>query len=127
MPDVRGTPSSASSFVLEIDIQGHVDRRPLSYGTSTLGRDSGDIIIPHQIVSSTHLSIDVKDSGVVITDLESTNGTFVDGRRLAPHAPTPVTSAQQVMLGGTVRLAFVPAQGGGATPARKKQATQIVD
>lgn len=119
--------ASRSPFTLEIDIQGRTDRRPLPFGTSTVGRDQGTIVIQHDIVSSSHLTIDVRDSGIFVTDLGSTNGTYLDGRKLAPHQTTQLFLNQPLMLGGTVRLTVTsPAVAGKPGPARKN-VTQILD
>ncbi|MBM4356264.1 MAG: FHA domain-containing protein, partial [Deltaproteobacteria bacterium] len=78
-------------------------------------------------VSSSHLTIDVRDSGIFVTDLGSTNGTYLDGRKLAPHQTTQLFLNQPLMLGGTVRLTVTsPAVAGKPGPARKN-VTQILD
>ena len=56
----------------------------------TIGRDSTNTItLPHPHVSRTHAIIETTAEGTYITDLKSTNGTFVDGLRIAGrHALT---------------------------------------
>lgn len=50
----------------------------------TIGRHPGnDIVIAHRAVSAQHAALTVSDSGVQIEDLGSTNGTFVNGERVA--------------------------------------------
>jgi ABC transport system ATP-binding/permease protein len=50
----------------------------------TIGRDPGNTItLPHPHVSRTHAIIETTVEGTYITDLKSTNGTFVDGVRIA--------------------------------------------
>jgi len=49
----------------------------------TLGRDSSnDIIIDHPLASRRHARLEHDESGYFIRDLESTNGTYVNGDRI---------------------------------------------
>lgn len=43
---------------------------------------ANDIRLDHPTVSQTHCEIEVGPSGIVLRDLDSTNGTFVDGQRI---------------------------------------------
>ncbi|MFO1477105.1 MAG: FHA domain-containing protein [Verrucomicrobiota bacterium] len=53
----------------------------LKLGVNRFGRsEEADISIPHPTVSSIHCELILGGSGVLLRDLESTNGTFVDGR-----------------------------------------------
>ena len=55
----------------------------LSTGTFTLGRSSDcDFVVADQSVSRQHAELRVSASGVVVADLDSCNGTFVDGQRV---------------------------------------------
>lgn len=68
----------------------------------TLGRVAGrsDIALPGcENVSSTHCKITVSGGRVTVTDLGSTNGTYLDSQRLAPQQATPVASGVQIILG----------------------------
>jgi len=50
--------------------------------TIRLGRKPGnDIVFPDNVVSSFHAEIRCKDSACMLVDLQSTNGTFVNGKR----------------------------------------------
>lgn len=47
----------------------------------TIGRDpKNDLVIPHPTVSRFHVRINRKDGAFVITDLNSSNGTYVNGK-----------------------------------------------
>jgi DNA-binding winged helix-turn-helix (wHTH) protein len=60
---------------------------PLYEGVNVLGRDpSADVQIDDATVSRRHAAITVADS-VTLQDLESKNGTFVDGVRLTSSTP----------------------------------------
>jgi pSer/pThr/pTyr-binding forkhead associated (FHA) protein len=49
----------------------------------TIGRDStSDLIIDHPLASRRHARLERDENGYLIRDLESTNGTFVNGERV---------------------------------------------
>ncbi|MEW5721973.1 MAG: FHA domain-containing protein, partial [Thermodesulfobacteriota bacterium] len=65
-----------------------------------LGRDyDNDFVFEFPNVSGHHCRILLEDGGLAIEDLGSTNGTYVNGRRLPPHRPTPVSPGDEVTLG----------------------------
>ena len=70
---------------------------PLYEGTNVLGRDpSADVQIDDHTVSRRHASITVGDT-VVLTDLDSKNGTFINGVQLGE--PSPLADGQCFVLG----------------------------
>ena len=50
-------------------------------------------------VSRLHAVLQVSGHGLTLTDLGSTNGTLVNGVRLAPHAPQPLRDGDELRLG----------------------------
>jgi hypothetical protein len=54
-------------------------------------------------VSRRHARLELTDGHLYITDLDSSNGTFVKGVRLNPYTPTLLHSGDEVLL---ARLAF---------------------
>ena len=59
------------------------ERRELSSGTTTFGRDdSADVAIDDRGLSRVHYEIAFNGDIAAIRDLQSTNGTFVDGVRV---------------------------------------------
>lgn len=76
----------------------HSKRLPVLVGRS----DAPEIKlrIPKDSVSRRHCEFFRDEAGqVCIRDLESTNGTFVDGRQLDPRVATPVSSGSVVKVG----------------------------
>ncbi|MBL8422629.1 MAG: WG repeat-containing protein [Candidatus Accumulibacter phosphatis] len=61
--------------------------RNLDKEVITLGRDaSNDIQIDNLAISNSHLKIVTSDSGSVLIDLDSTNGTAVNGKKISQHS-----------------------------------------
>ncbi|MCB0191165.1 MAG: FHA domain-containing protein [Anaerolineae bacterium] len=56
-------------------------------------------------VSRRHGRITLQEGQWYIEDLNSTNGTFVNGIQLAPNEPTPINSGDYLRL-GTMELQF---------------------
>ncbi|MET0398652.1 MAG: FHA domain-containing protein [Longimicrobiaceae bacterium] len=66
-----------------------------------IGRAAGnDVVIPDDSVSATHARLEFDQGAWRLTDLESTNGTYVEGVRLAPQVPTPLGYGSSVRFGG---------------------------
>ncbi|MBW3628092.1 MAG: FHA domain-containing protein [Gemmatimonadetes bacterium] len=77
----------------------------------TLGQGSqNDVVLADDSVSTTHARLEYAAGAWLLTDLGSTNGTYVEGSRLPPNAPTPLPYGSQIRFGG-LRLLFnqVPA------------------
>lgn len=66
--------------------------------TFVIGRDrQADIYVPAPVVSWRHARLDLTSQGHVLTDLDSTNGTFVNGRRI--HHPHLLEHNDVVQIG----------------------------
>ncbi len=79
--------------------------RPVVYrirpGKNTLGRQpDNDVIISDELASRRHCEIYSHDNSLVITDLNSTNGTFVNRQRLVQ--PLVLRSGDQIRIGQQV-------------------------
>lgn len=69
----------------------------LKLGTTRVGRSpDADFPITHPTISGLHCDLVLSDGGVTIRDLESTNGTFVDGE---PVREARLSAGQTVRLG----------------------------
>ena len=58
-----------------------------------------ELPLPYPALSGLHARLVRIDGRWQIEDLRSTNGTRVDGERLAPHQPRPITPGAQITLG----------------------------
>jgi DNA-binding winged helix-turn-helix (wHTH) protein len=71
---------------------------PLTDGEHIAGRDTEcSLLIDGTTVSRRHARITVTRGGATIEDLDSTNGTYVNGARIT--APTPLTPGDEFALG----------------------------
>src|SRR5262245_50505311 len=81
----------------------------LSPGGTTLGRSTDNSLqFPENSISRHHAFLGIEDGGVArLTDLGSTNGTFVNGHRIGPHGPVVLCDGDRVRLGASVVVKFV--------------------
>lgn len=76
-------------------------RFDLHGGLNTVGRNpTNDVVIHEASVSAFHAEISVDERGVIVRDLQSTNGTFIDDE---PISEKEIRSGQVVQF-GTVAL-----------------------
>lgn len=67
----------------------------------TIGRSpDADIVIDDPYASEFHARVESKDERALVHDLGSTNGTYVNGRRIT--APTPAGHGDTVQIGKTI-------------------------
>lgn len=68
---------------------------PLRLGENTVGREVGNVCFPgDRYVSARHARIDVSEGGVLLSDVGSSNGTFVKVTQ-----PTRIVSGDQILVG----------------------------
>jgi hypothetical protein len=71
----------------------------LPYGEWILGSGSdAHIQVDLDTISHHHVKILLNKDGVILTDLGSSNGTFIDGIRLQANVPTPVEPEMKVKI-----------------------------
>lgn len=80
--------------------------------TLNIGRDRSfsafaDALTELDHISGRHAQIEFRDGDVWITDLGSTNGTFVDDRQVAPGRPERVNQGASLRLASDVMLEVV--------------------
>jgi pSer/pThr/pTyr-binding forkhead associated (FHA) protein len=92
---------------------------PVPSPVVTLGRAAAcDVVVDDDSVSAQHARLEFDMGAWRITDLQSINGTAVEGTRLAPNVPTPLPYGATVRLGG-VQLQFREAEGADVESAAK--------
>ena len=88
----------------------------------TIGRVQGnDIILPKGNVSKRHSRIVLKDGKFIIVDLKSTNGTYVNGRKIT--SPIVIKGTDKVYIGDfvlTVEDGAAGADAGGSGARRDR-------
>jgi predicted component of type VI protein secretion system len=68
------------------------------------GNDS-DIVLPERQVSRHHLKILYHDGRYLLEDLDSKNGTFLNGRQI--HGTVPLQDGDEIQIALCVRMLFV--------------------
>jgi serine/threonine protein kinase len=87
-----------------------------------LGRtNENEIVLDHSDVSRRHASLEQTSTGWQITDLGSTNGTFIEGNKLLPNIPEPLQPGKTFRI-GPFAIYWKRAE---ARPATKSQARSI--
>ena len=76
----------------------YLEERPLIVGKK---KDSADICLADETVSRYHARLFVRKDCAYVTDLNSTNGTFVNGSRLAPHEERTLADGDLLCFGET--------------------------
>jgi DNA-binding winged helix-turn-helix (wHTH) protein len=88
-----GSSPDAAGFVT---FKGH--EFPLHQGVNVLGRDpANDVPVDDSTVSRRHAAIHIGPDGATIEDLDSKNGTFVDGTKISDT--TPLFEGLPIVLG----------------------------
>lgn len=83
--------------------QGGGEELLIREGNNAIGRrPANDIVIPDPYISGSHAVITAVDGSFTITDVGSTNGTSVNGDRLAPDDPRELNDGDEVTLGQSV-------------------------
>ncbi len=106
--DVPPTPGDATLSLFIVDTGEVIQLEGLS--EYTLGRSAEDQPILPDVdlepyhayeygVSRLHASIKLSQQRALLTDFDSANGTQLNGQKLSPHKPYPVTHGDIITLG----------------------------
>lgn len=95
-----GNPAERQVFLL----------RPPASGKLVVGRSpSADVSIPDSQVSSKHAELSEQGGRWQIVDSSSTNGTFVEGRKIPAGSPQPLSDTLPVRFGPDAAFMFLTA------------------
>lgn len=99
---MKGEPVSASpgGFFVTIATAAGSTTKKVDGDLLTVGRaDDCHLTISHETLSRRHMTISLKDGACWIEDHGSSNGTFVNGKRVKPHTLTRVLPEDQITMG----------------------------
>lgn len=93
---------NSPSFTIVISEKGGAERRePFSVPEISVGRVQGnDLLLPKGNVSKQHAKLFFRDGRFIVTDLNSTNGTYVNRRRI--QQATVINDADRIYIGDFV-------------------------
>lgn len=81
----------------------------LTQSEMIIGRDpTADLCVPDQSISRKHARVCKQDGKVSIIDLNSSNGTFINDKKIPPGQPAFLVKEDMVKLGNSI-LKFLPA------------------
>ena len=103
---IEPPPQPMYLIILSGGIPGAMIR--LAPGGTRIGRAPDNALqLPEGSVSRYHAHIKVDDDGMVrLTDLGSTNGTYIDGERIAEHTPVVLRDGGRLRFGSSMILKF---------------------
>src|SRR5688572_29385306 len=101
-------------FAIIITEKGGEQRRMVfDKAEVTIGRVQGnDIVLPKGNVSKRHARIVLKDGKFIIVDLKSTNGTYVNGRKIT--SPLVIKETDKIYIGDFIMGVDESGAGAGA-------------
>ncbi|OAE02336.1 FtsK/SpoIIIE domain-containing protein [Arthrobacter sp. OY3WO11] len=106
----RSRPASDSAAPIALAVHsgaGAGTLIPLQRGTYTIGRSNTRIVIPDPELSREHARLVVTEKNITIVDLDSANGTYIDGERVR-HAL--ISTASSIRCGSSMMsLVFLEA------------------
>jgi len=113
-PEVEEAVVAPEPVAKLVSVDGTTGEFAIVAGENTVGRrgDNRITILGDPYVSGSHAVIIAAEDGLRVTDLGSTNGTLVNGDKLAPDQPVDLHSGDEVVFGQTkFRLETTPAAG----------------
>lgn len=80
---------------------------PIEKYPYTIGRARDcNLIVDHSQVSRLHACLSYDHEQVVLTDLSSTNGTFINGEQLVPHQPYRLRAGDRIKIAQVCTFEF---------------------
>ena len=85
---------------LHITSPAGLERTVVLAGTTTIGRDDeNDVVLGEATLSRCHVVLLAGPQGIVLIDLDSTNGTLVNGTLVPPDTPVALADGDLIALG----------------------------
>jgi pSer/pThr/pTyr-binding forkhead associated (FHA) protein len=105
-------------YILELHGDGSAQQLTVCAGDAvSIGRSSRNrLVVKHALVSRRHAVLHVSNDGLRIVDLNSPNGTFVDGTRLVSGGSQTVQLQSEIGIGPEVSIRLRAAQPDNARP-----------
>src|SRR5262245_16998727 len=73
---------------------------PLDGAATLIGRQfDSSICLAGKQVSRHHAQVLERDANYYVEDLDSSNGTYLNGKRIPPHVPTPISERDTLQIG----------------------------
>jgi hypothetical protein len=106
VPDSPDLPGNRPLATLRPDAASEEHAFAILAAVARIGQGpQNEIVLDDDTVSTQHARLELADGSWRLTDLDSRNGTYVEGVRLAPGVPTPLPS-NSIVAFGAVTLAF---------------------
>lgn len=107
---------------------GRIETYPLEGDTISIGRAEGNTIaLDTETISRYHFSITNKDNVIQLTDLDSANGTYIDGTPLQSNEPYLLDDIEEIQI-GHLRIIYHPGSDSPTIPiAPTDDSTQPTD
>jgi pSer/pThr/pTyr-binding forkhead associated (FHA) protein len=87
-------------------LEAHGRSKPLSNKAFSIGRDKHNaVIISDTKVSKLHATVKFRDGRGYVRDSGSTNGTYVNGKKIAPNTDVALSCGDVIIVGAT-RLTY---------------------
>ncbi len=97
------TPATRTGALIAVSQDGRIPLHVVVVDRLDVGRECDGLLLADQRVSRLHLRLELVDGHMVVADLGSSNGTFVDGLRV--RAPVVLEPLSTITLGATsIRL-----------------------
>eukprot|EP00887_Chlorella_sp_A99_P004680 scaffold4.g4680.t1 len=111
-PEWAAQPTGKANLESDAGVAFPVDGR----AAYVLGREPGEggVVLDHPSVSRAHAALcHHRDGRIYLIDMQSREGTTVDGQRIPPNKPTRLTDGSRVTLGAYPSALVLRCDGGG--------------
>jgi hypothetical protein len=113
--DLLGRDETPKQDILQARVLALNKRNPATQPDKIIiGRSpTSDLVFQNKLVSREHayFSVPSAETKSVLVDTESTNGTFVNTRKLTPYEEYPLAEGDEILFGYEVRVVYFSSQG----------------